>query len=88
MKRLILVAACAFASVPALAAEGGYNPGMVVVNVYQNPAAGYGYGIGSGFGLPQDRAYRGISGYSDAAPVHAHHRHHDSGRHHAVIGQQ
>jgi hypothetical protein len=59
---------------------------MVVVNVYENPAAGYGYGIGSGFGLPQDRTYRGASGYSDAAPVHSHHRHRDSGQRHAAIG--
>jgi hypothetical protein len=85
MKRFILAAACAFAAAPTLAAGGGYNPGMVVVNVYQNPAAGY--GIGSGFGLPQDRTYCGASGYSDAAPVHSHHRHRDSGQRHAVIGQ-
>jgi hypothetical protein len=89
MKKLILVVACAFAVGPAMAGEGGgYNPGMVVVNVYQNPAAGYGYGIGSGFGLPQDRTYRGASGYSDAAPVRSHHRHHDGNRRHSLIGQQ
>jgi hypothetical protein len=88
MKRLILVAACAVAAGPAWAAEGGYNPGMVIVNVYQNPAAGSGYGIGSGFGLPQGRSYRAGSGYGDTAPVHGHHRHRDSARHHAVVGQQ
>jgi hypothetical protein len=85
MKRLVLAAVCAFAAGPAVAAEGGYNPGMVVVNVYQNPAAGSGYGIGSGFGLPQDRIYRAPSGYGDATS-HRHHR--DSSRHRSVIGQK
>ena len=87
MKRLLLAVMCGVAAGPALAgAGGGYNPGMVVVNVYQNPAAGYGYGIGSGFGLPQDRSYRGVSGYSAAAPIRG--RHHDSNRRHAAIGPQ
>jgi hypothetical protein len=87
-KMLILVAACAFIPARALAGGGGYNTGMVMVNVYQVPAAGYGYGIGSGFGLPQDRTYRGASGYGNAAPVRSHRHHHDSSRRHAVIGQK
>jgi hypothetical protein len=34
------------------AAWAQFNPGTVVGNVYQNPAAGHGYGIAYGFGLP------------------------------------
>jgi hypothetical protein len=45
----------------------GFNPGTVVGNVYQNPEAGYGYGIGSGFGLPQTAPFYG---YYRRAPVH------------------
>ena len=50
------------AATPAAAMGGGggggkYNPGDTLSNVYLNPDAGPGFGIGSGFGLPQHRKY-------------------------------
>lgn len=53
-----IVVLSAVAATPAMAGGGGgFNPGDTLSNVYQNPAAGPGFGIGSGFGLPQHRQY-------------------------------
>jgi hypothetical protein len=53
MKKLILAATLALTAMPtAFAGQTSANPGTVISNVYQNPAAGYGYGIRYGFGLP------------------------------------
>jgi hypothetical protein len=50
---LLALPAWAMAPTVALAAGGaGFNPGTVISNVYENPAAGYGYGMSSGFALP------------------------------------
>jgi hypothetical protein len=68
----------ALVAAPAAALAGGasgFNPGTVVGNVYQNPEAGYGYGIGSGFGPPQTPYYgscRHASGTRCHAPRHGH----------------
>jgi hypothetical protein len=58
MNRCVVVAmlarpALTAAPTVALAAGGaGFNPGTVISNVYENPAAGYGYGMSSGFAPP------------------------------------
>ena len=63
MKKRILTAIFALSAVaatPVAAMAGGgagFNPGDTMSNVYQNPAAGPGFGIGSGFGLPRHRQY-------------------------------
>jgi hypothetical protein len=55
---MLALPASAVAPAVALAGGGaGFNPGTVVGNVYQNPEAGYGYGMASGFGLPQTPYY-------------------------------
>ncbi len=46
VERLVLAAAVTLSTGSACLAQGGFNPGTVVGNVYQNPVAGYGYGFG------------------------------------------
>ena len=53
----------------------GFNPGTVISNVYENPEAGYGYGMSSGFGLPRTPYYgpcRYASGTRCYPPRHGH----------------
>jgi hypothetical protein len=50
---MLALPALAVTPAVALAAGGaGFNPGTVISNVYENPAAGYGYGMSSGFAPP------------------------------------
>jgi hypothetical protein len=64
---MVALPALAAAPVAALAGGGGgFNPGTVIANVYENPAAGYGYGMSSGFALPP-APYYGPCGY-EAGP--------------------
>jgi hypothetical protein len=81
MNKYVIVAmlalpALALAPGVALAGGGaGFNPGTVVGNVYENPEAGYGYGIGSGFGLPQ-KPYYDSCRYASGTPCYVPHRRH------------
>jgi hypothetical protein len=70
MKKLILLMAFMVAAAPAARAQ--FSPGTVIGNVYQNPAAGYGYGIVDGFGLPYAPPY-------GASPRDHAHRHQATG---------
>jgi hypothetical protein len=81
MNKYVVTAMLAFPALAAASATAlaggasGFNPGTVVGNVYQNPEAGYGYGIGSGFGLPQtpySASCRYPSGAHCYAPRRAH----------------
>jgi hypothetical protein len=81
MHKLILASILVAAASPALAQNSGANPGTVIGNVYENPEAGWGYGIGHGFGLPDPRHYRYVPGYgyvpigaAEGAPARHHAR--------------
>jgi hypothetical protein len=71
---MLALPASAVAPAVALAGGGaGFNPGTVISNVYENPAAGYGYGMSSG--LPAAPYYgpcRYGSGTRCYPPRHGH----------------